>query len=156
MRLQSQVHQNASRAAETPEQRQSSLQEDQVRHRVSRAAETPEQRQSSIDEDQDHHRVARAAETPIQHVVRLFGLRKVKNVAITLKWKSQIRDGFMYNPRYDYESNNLLNCEKGDAACHSSHSTPRVCVLRVRMSSFQEYLSFPQTTPYSSREYSSL
>ncbi|GFR31795.1 hypothetical protein TNCT_32321 [Trichonephila clavata] len=52
---------------------------------VARAAETPEQRHSCLQEDQVHHRIARAAETPIQHVARLLGLRKMRNVAITLK-----------------------------------------------------------------------
>ncbi|GFQ67647.1 hypothetical protein TNCT_354541 [Trichonephila clavata] len=40
--------------------------------------------------------VARAAETPIQHMARLLGLRKQINVAITLKWKAQMHDGFIY------------------------------------------------------------
>ncbi|GFR15656.1 hypothetical protein TNCT_526141 [Trichonephila clavata] len=65
IRAQSFKQQNASRAAETPEQRQSRLHKDQVHHRVARAAETPEQRQSRLQEDQVHHRVARATETPI-------------------------------------------------------------------------------------------
>ncbi|GFY37329.1 hypothetical protein TNIN_292041 [Trichonephila inaurata madagascariensis] len=97
--------------AETPEQRQSRLQEDQVHHRVARAAEhlskgnhvsmkirstteLPEQLKHLSkgnhvsNEDQVRHRVSRAVETPIQHVVRLLGLRKQRNVAITLKWKA--------------------------------------------------------------------
>ncbi|GFY53449.1 hypothetical protein TNIN_265231 [Trichonephila inaurata madagascariensis] len=118
VRLQSQqVCQNASRAAETPEQRQLRFHEDQVYHRVARPAETPEQRQLCLQEDQVHHRVARAAETPIQHVIRLLGLRKQRNVAITLKWKAQMLDGFMYNPRYDSESNNLLDIDRLSNVC---------------------------------------
>ncbi|GFX18614.1 hypothetical protein TNCV_3310751 [Trichonephila clavipes] len=41
------------------------------------------QRQSRLQKDRVHHRVVRAAETPIQHAVRLLGLRKQKNIAIT-------------------------------------------------------------------------
>ncbi|GFQ75518.1 hypothetical protein TNCT_380761 [Trichonephila clavata] len=52
------------------------LQSQHVRQNAYRAAETPEQRQSRLHEDQVHHRVAKAAETPIQHVARLLGLRK--------------------------------------------------------------------------------
>ncbi|GFQ66029.1 hypothetical protein TNCT_602851 [Trichonephila clavata] len=70
-----------TRAAEAPDEKRARLQADQLRHSLARAAETPEQYQ----EDQVHHRVARAAETPIQHVARLLGLRKQRNVAITLK-----------------------------------------------------------------------
>ncbi|GFV68073.1 hypothetical protein TNCV_1873551 [Trichonephila clavipes] len=80
-----QIRHSLARAAETPEQYQVQLQSQQVRQNASRAAETPEQRQSRHHEDQVHHRVARAAETPIQHGVRLLGLRKQRNVSITLK-----------------------------------------------------------------------
>ncbi|GFY24070.1 hypothetical protein TNCV_1011231 [Trichonephila clavipes] len=80
-----QVHHSLARAAKTPEQYQVPLQSQQVRQNASRAAETLDQRQSRLQEDQVRHRVATAAETPIQHVVRLLGLRKQRNVAITLK-----------------------------------------------------------------------
>ncbi|GFR26627.1 hypothetical protein TNCT_74501 [Trichonephila clavata] len=92
-----QVRHSLARAAETPEQYQMRLHSQQVRQNAFRAAETPEQMQSRLHEDQVRHRVARAAETPIQHVARLLGLRKQRNVAITLKWKAQMHDGFMYN-----------------------------------------------------------
>ncbi|GFW95629.1 hypothetical protein TNCV_18601 [Trichonephila clavipes] len=105
------------RAAETPKQYQVRLQSQQVRQNASRAAETIEQRQLCLHDDQVRHRAARAAETPIQHVVRLLGLRKKRNVAITLKWKAQMHDGFMYNPRYDYESNNLLDIGRMSNVC---------------------------------------
>ncbi|GFV49834.1 hypothetical protein TNCV_1391161 [Trichonephila clavipes] len=36
---------------------------------------------------------------------------------ITLKWKAQMHDGFMYNPRYDYESNNLLDIGRMPNVC---------------------------------------
>ncbi|GFQ85540.1 hypothetical protein TNCT_296531 [Trichonephila clavata] len=111
-----QVSHSLARAAETPEQYQVRLQS-QVRQNASRAAETPEQRQSRLHEDQVHHRVARAAEIPIQHAARLLGLRKQRNVAITLKWEAQMHDGFMYNPRYDYESNNLLDIGRMSNVC---------------------------------------
>ncbi|GFQ67162.1 hypothetical protein TNCT_308011 [Trichonephila clavata] len=104
-----QVCHSLARSAETPEQYQVRLQSQQVLQNASKAAETPEQRQSRLHEDQVCHRVARAAETSIQHVAHLLGLRKQRNVAITLKWKAQMHDGFKYNPRYDYESNNLLD-----------------------------------------------
>ncbi|GFW14479.1 hypothetical protein TNCV_2358031 [Trichonephila clavipes] len=91
-----------TRAAEAPGEKEQDP-------RQIRVAETPEQRQSRLHEDQVHHKVARTAETPIQHVVGLLGLRKQRNVAITLKWTAHMHDGFMYNPRYDYESNNLLD-----------------------------------------------
>ncbi|GFY60536.1 hypothetical protein TNIN_313671 [Trichonephila inaurata madagascariensis] len=103
-----QVCHSLPRAAETPKQYQVRLQS-QVRQNASRAAETPEQRQPRLQEDQVHHRAARAAETSIRHVVRLFGLRKQRNIVITLKCKAQMHNGFMYNPRYDYESNDLLD-----------------------------------------------
>ncbi|GFS92694.1 hypothetical protein TNCV_1161201 [Trichonephila clavipes] len=95
---------------EAPDEKRARLQADQVRHSLARAAETPEQYQV-------RHRVARAAETPIQHVVRLLGLRKQRNVAITLKWKAQMHDGFTYNPRYDHESNNLLDVGRMSNVC---------------------------------------
>ncbi|GFX14945.1 retrovirus-related Pol polyprotein from transposon 412 [Trichonephila clavipes] len=113
-----QVHHRLARATETPEQYQVRLQSQQVRQNASRAAETPEQRQSRLHDDQVHHRAARAAETPIQHVVHLLGLRRKRNVAITLKWRAQMYDGFMYNPRYDYESNNLLDIGRMSNVCH--------------------------------------
>ncbi|GFW09995.1 hypothetical protein TNCV_4207601 [Trichonephila clavipes] len=94
-----QVRHSLARAAESPEQYQVRLQSQQVRQNASRAAETPEQRQSRLQEDQVRHTAARAAETPIQHLVRLLGLRKQRKIAITLKWKAQMHDGFMYNPR---------------------------------------------------------
>ncbi|GFT13536.1 ATP-dependent DNA helicase [Trichonephila clavipes] len=134
VRLQShQVHQKASRATETPEQWQSRLHDDQVCRRVGRATETPEQKQSRLQEDQVHHRAARAAETPNQHVVHLLGLRKQRNVSITLKWKAQNHDGFMYNPRYDYESNNLLDIGRMSNVCFKCSAlkwkgeTPGMC-----------------------------
>ncbi|GFY45928.1 ATP-dependent DNA helicase [Trichonephila inaurata madagascariensis] len=104
-----QARHSLARAAETTKQYQVRLQSQQVHQNASRAAETPKQRQSRLQEDQVRHRVSRAAETPIQHVVRLLGLRKQRNVAITLKWNAQMHDGFMHNPRYDYETNNLLD-----------------------------------------------
>ncbi|GFT40365.1 hypothetical protein TNCV_3115451 [Trichonephila clavipes] len=113
-----QVHHRLVRATETPEQYQVRLQSQQVRQNASRAAETPEQRQSRLHDDQVRHRAARAAETPIQHVVHLLGLRRKRNVAITLKWRAQMYDGFMYNPRYDYESNNLLDIGRMSNVCH--------------------------------------
>ncbi|GFQ64785.1 ATP-dependent DNA helicase [Trichonephila clavata] len=112
-----QVRHSLARAAETPEQYQVRLQSQQVRQNASREAETPEQRQSRLDEDQVRHRVARAAETPVQHVARLLDLRKQRNIAITLKWKAQMHDGFMYNPRNDYESNNLLDIGRMSNVC---------------------------------------
>ncbi|GFQ77292.1 hypothetical protein TNCT_52571 [Trichonephila clavata] len=112
-----QVLYSLARATETPEQYQVRLQSQQVRQNASRAAETPEQRLSRLQENQVHHRVARATETPIQHVARLLGLRKQRNVAITLKWKAQIHDCFMYNPRYDYESNNLNDIGRMSNVC---------------------------------------
>ncbi|GFR10125.1 ATP-dependent DNA helicase [Trichonephila clavata] len=102
-----QISHSLARTSETPEQYQVRLQSQQVRQNASRAAETPEQR--CLHEGQVRHRVSRAAETSIQHVARVLGLRKQRNVAITLKWKAQMHDGFMYNPRYDYESNNLFD-----------------------------------------------
>ncbi|GFQ92042.1 hypothetical protein TNCT_707071 [Trichonephila clavata] len=92
-------------------------QSQQVRQNASRAVETPEQRQSRLLEDQVHHRVARAAETPIHYVTRLLGLREQRHVAITLKWKAQMHDGFVYNPRYDYKSNNLLDIGRMSNVC---------------------------------------
>ncbi|GFV18770.1 uncharacterized protein TNCV_4756571 [Trichonephila clavipes] len=112
-----QVHHSLARAAETPEQYQVRLQSQQVRQNASRAAEKPEQRQSRLHDDQARHRAARAAETPIQHMVHLLGLRRKRNVAITLKWRAQMHDGFMYNPRYDYESNNLLDIGRMSNVC---------------------------------------
>ncbi|GFS32424.1 ATP-dependent DNA helicase [Trichonephila inaurata madagascariensis] len=112
-----QVRHSLARAAETPEQYQVRLQSQQVRQNASRATETPEKRQSRLHEDQVRHRVVRAAETPIQHMVRLLCLRKQRNVAITLKWKAQMHDGFMYSPRYDYESNNLLDIGRISNVC---------------------------------------
>ncbi|GFU06758.1 helitron_like_N domain-containing protein [Trichonephila clavipes] len=128
-----QVHHRLARATETPEQYQVRLQSQQVRQNASRAAETPEQRQSRLHDDQVHHRAARAAETPIQHVVHLLGLRRKRNVAITLKWRAQMYDGFMYNPRYDYESNNLLDIGRMSNVCHKCSAlkwkgeTPGMC-----------------------------
>ncbi|GFW93645.1 ATP-dependent DNA helicase [Trichonephila clavipes] len=126
-----QVHHSLARAAETPEQYQVRLQS-QVRQNASRAAETPEQRQSRLHDDQVRHRAARAAETPIQHVVHLLGVRRKRNVAITLKWRAQMYDGFMYNPRYDYESNNLnigrmSNVESKCSALKWKGETPGMC-----------------------------
>ncbi|GFT45890.1 hypothetical protein TNCV_2250341 [Trichonephila clavipes] len=112
-----QVHHSLARAAETPEQYQVRLQSQQVRQNASRAAETPEKRQSRLHDDQVRHRAARAAETPIQHVVHLLGLRRKRNVAITLKWRAQMHDDFMYNPRYDYESNNFLDIGRMSNVC---------------------------------------
>ncbi|GFT08276.1 hypothetical protein TNCV_1438821 [Trichonephila clavipes] len=102
-------------AAEAPNEKRARLQADQsqqVCQNASRAAETPEKRQSRLQEVQVRHRVAREVETPIQHVASLLGLRKQRNVVITLKWKAQLHDGFMYNPRYDYEINNLLDIDR--------------------------------------------
>ncbi|GFY23465.1 hypothetical protein TNCV_3941571 [Trichonephila clavipes] len=98
-----------TRAAEAPDEKRARLQADQVRHSLARAAETPEQNQVRLQSQQVRQNASRAAETPIHHVVRLLGFRKHINVAITLKWKAQMHDGFMYNPRNDYESNNLLD-----------------------------------------------
>ncbi|GFU85893.1 hypothetical protein TNCV_2037241 [Trichonephila clavipes] len=89
-----QARHSLARAAETPEQHQVRLQSQQVRQNASRVSETPEQRQSRLQEDQVNHRIARAIEIPIQHVVHHLGLRKQRNVAITLKWKAQMHDGF--------------------------------------------------------------
>ncbi|GFS80466.1 hypothetical protein TNCV_3448671 [Trichonephila clavipes] len=80
-----QVHHSLARAAETPEQYQMQLQSQQVRQNASRADKTPETRQSRLQEDQVRHTVARAAETPIKLVASLLGLRKHRNVVITLK-----------------------------------------------------------------------
>ncbi|GFU11288.1 hypothetical protein TNCV_1484401 [Trichonephila clavipes] len=128
-----------TRAAEAPDEKRARLQEDQARQSYAssrnsrtvssvttvttslpeciRAAETSEQRQSRLLEDQVCHRVARATETPIQHVVCLLGLRKQRNAAITLKWKAQMHDGFTYDPRYEYESNNLLDIGRMSNVC---------------------------------------
>ncbi|GFV70246.1 hypothetical protein TNCV_3842631 [Trichonephila clavipes] len=88
------------------------LQADQAHHSLKREQlETPEQYQV-------RHRVARAAETPhLACGTSSFGLRKQRNVAITLKWKAQMHDGFMYNPRYYYESNNLLDIGRMSNVC---------------------------------------
>ncbi|GFQ69404.1 hypothetical protein TNCT_20521 [Trichonephila clavata] len=96
-----------TRAVEAPDEKRARLQADQFCHSLARAAETSEQYQV----------VATAAETPIQHVARLLGLRKQRIAAITLKWKAQMHDGFMYNPRYDYESNNLLDIGRMSNVC---------------------------------------
>ncbi|GFQ83517.1 hypothetical protein TNCT_634061 [Trichonephila clavata] len=121
-----------TRAAEAPDEKIARLQAYQVRHR---APETPEQYQ----EDQVHHRVARAAETPIQHVARLLGFIKQRNVALTLKWKVQMHDDFMYNPRYDYESNNLLDIGRMSnvflkrSALKWKGETPSMCCSRGKV-----------------------
>ncbi|GFV64161.1 hypothetical protein TNCV_3206691 [Trichonephila clavipes] len=112
-----QVHHSLARAAETPEQYQVRLQSQQVRQNASRAAETPEQRKLRLHDDQVLYRTARAAETPIQHVVHLLDLRRKINVAITLKWRAQMHDGFMYNPRYDCKSNNVLDIGRMSNIC---------------------------------------
>ncbi|GFW94251.1 hypothetical protein TNCV_1979911 [Trichonephila clavipes] len=106
-----------TRAAEAPDEKRARLQADQVHHRLARAAETPEQYQVRLQSQQVRQNPSRAAETPIQHVVHLLGLRRKRNVAITLKWRAQMYDGFMYNPRYDYESNNLLDIGRMSNVC---------------------------------------
>ncbi|GFR07945.1 hypothetical protein TNCT_532501 [Trichonephila clavata] len=131
------VRHSLARASEIPEQYQVRLQSQQVRQNASRAAATLEQRQSCLHEDQVSHRVPRAAETHIQSCGTFSWLKKRRNVAITLKWKVQIHDGFMYNPRYDYESSNLLDIGRMPNVCLKCSAlkwkgeTPGMCAAPV-------------------------
>ncbi|XP_062817668.1 uncharacterized protein LOC134293583 [Anolis carolinensis] len=62
---------NASRIAETPEQRQAKLQQKREKARASRAAQTPEQRQARLAAMKERASMLRGAETPEQRQARL-------------------------------------------------------------------------------------
>ena len=98
----------ASRAAETPEQARSRLDDQRSRQAASRAAETQEQEQVRCEGDRTRRAASRAAETPGERQARRGNDRASRSESRAAQWKFMEWEAFQYDPARSYDSHPQL------------------------------------------------